>query len=321
MIQLNKVFNYSISAKPNKEYKTIYILCNKNTITLKKLTTSFNKSSILTTPDVISVLNKILTKQIPETMMNIDNKFNVIISLTNSIINYSPKYLLTSMQTNNIRNINLLLPGETNDTYYKLTEGLLIELYSINKNQNIKISNYFINYLNSELSKQYIQNIIFLTKSVFICKHTKITKLEQLALEPNIKLETNKSDITYLHYKPIIKKQNINNKIIILIGPLNLVYSVITMCSLLKKKNIIKAYLSSKPPSTIPKLSNVIYFKKSSKNIIEYSQDTSKEMIQRLLNEAINLSVNIKFKLINDKKLVKMKLTDECLAVRLLSVV
>jgi hypothetical protein len=323
MLQLKKVFNYSISIKANNEYKTIYILCNKSTITLDKLKTAFKKSGIPISPDVISILNKILTKKITETMMNINNKFNIVIYLTNNI-NESAKYLLSSMKTNNIRNINLLLPNENIDTYYKLTESILIQIYSMNiKDTNSKTSNFFINYLNSDLSKQIIQNIIFITKTIFICKNNTINKLEDLTLEPKIKLATDNSGIKYLHYKP----SNKSNKTIILIGPINVIYAVITMCSLLNKKVIIEGYINTflntdlKELQKTAKNSKIIKFKQSKDNIIEYSQDTSKKMIQDLLNESIEISEPITFKASNNiKNLVNLYLKNECLAVRLLAV-
>jgi hypothetical protein len=315
-MELTKVFNYSISKKINNDYKTIYILCNKKSVNINILTKEFKKSGIPISKDIISILNKIITKSIRETMINIDNKFNVIISLfkKDKLINNGPKYLLSSMISNNIRNINLLLINEIDDIYYKFTEAFLIYIY--NSKHNIKYQNFFINYLSQSLSKQKIQNIIFLTKSIFICKNNKINNITKLTLNPKIKI--NNSNSPYIYYNGFTNKQESKNNLIVLIGSVSVIYSVITMCSLLNKNINIRGYSNA---SKIPKNANIIYIKKSSSNNIKYSSND--KIINKLLDETIKLSIPIKFKKIKRDlihNIIKININNECLAVRLLTI-
>jgi hypothetical protein len=337
MIELKNVFNFSIN-KLNKEYKTIYILCNKKDITINKLINEFKKINLPISTDIVSVFNKIVSQKIKETMININDKYNVIISLLDNLINLSPQYLLKSLIINNIRNINLLIIDDI-DTYYKFTEGLLINIYnlfndslnnkslSIYKNKYVnnlsllkKNNNFFINYLNNNLIKNKIQNIIYLTKCIFICKNNKINTLSKLSLEPNIKL-IKKNNESYIQYNNSLNKK----QPIIIISNINTIYATLTMCSLLKKRINIHGYINK--PEKIPKNSKIIYInsftKISSKenNIIKYGNLVSKTMIKKLLDETIKLSIPIRFIIDNNNINVTIfKLTNECLAIRLLSI-
>jgi hypothetical protein len=328
MLELTRVFNYSISDKVNKDYKTIYILCNKKTVNVNNLKANFKQASIPISPDVENIFKKIISKGVNETMINIDNKYNVIISLftENHFANNIANYLLSSILTNNIRNINLLLPSETDDTYYKFTEAFLVHIYNFNM-KNVKTPNFFINYISKTLSKEHIQNLIFLTKSLFICKNNKIKQLAKLPLNPKIKLITNTNTEPYLYYNGRIQKQSKqmtkSNKLIVLIGSTSVIYSIITMCSLLNKNINIRGYTSVSANSKIPSNAKLIQIRKTAKNSIKYSSDTSKTMITKLVDESAKLSIPITFKEINRTlatNIVKMNINNECMAVRLLAI-
>lgn len=326
MLELTKVFNFSIK-KINNKYKTIYILCDKSHTTLENVITNFKKVGIPTSPDVISILNNIFTKNIKETMFDIDGKYNIIISLfTNHLINAGSTYLINSMITNNIRNINFLLITKDINKYYKLTESMLINIYNLNN--DIQNPNFFINYLNKDLQKQTIQNIIYITKCIFICKARKFKSLAELSLEPKISLLGIKNK--YLHYKG-----NPNsNKTINIIGCVNTIYSIITMFSLLKKKINVKCYLtkpeSSKNTTIIINNSNTKFnssntntnnTKHNTTNLISYSNNISTKLINMLLDESINTSIPIRFKKLNNKNnTITISLYNKCSAIRLLSV-
>lgn len=328
MIELKKVFNFSIK-KINRKYKTIYILCDKSHITLNDIITEFKNIGIPTSTDVISILNNIFTKNIKETMFDIDSKYNIIISLFNNhFINNGSSYLINSMIINNIRNINLLLITKDINKYYKFTESILINIYNLDN--TIQNTNFFINYLNKKLSKQTIQNIIYITKCIFICKSNKFKTLEELSLEPKITLSGVKN-------KCLSYKGNPNsNKTINIIGCVNTIYAIITMFSLLKKNINVKCYL--KQPESSKNMTIIINNmecnnindgndgnkdNKDTKitNLLTYSNNISDKIITLLLDETINTSIPIRFtKLNNTQKTITINLSNKCIAVRLLSI-
>lgn len=332
MIELKKVFNFSIE-KLNKKHKTIYILCDKTYTTLNNVITEFKNIGIPTSPDVLSILNKIFTKNIKETMFNIDGKYNIIISLfDNHITNAGSSYLIKSMVTNNFRNINLLLLANDISTYYKFTESVLINIYNLN--DTVQDPNFFINYLNTKLDKQVIQNIIYLTKCIFICKARKFKSLEELSLEPKIKLRGNK-ETTHLLYKG----NSSSTKIIHIYGCLNTIYALITMFSLLKKKINVKCYLTSSynkiktGPINLYVYSNTSTQDNTNLNNMNnqeiiYGENIDKTLITKLLDETILISLPIRFKKNNskledtkcNKNTIIFKLTNNCAVIRLLSI-
>ena len=89
-------------------------------------------------------------------MVNVDNMYNVVISLFRIELHNTSGYLLKSLIANNIRNINLILLTDDLEEYYSFAEGLIIQLYNMSISSVI-YPNIFVNYLNQELSRYKMQ--------------------------------------------------------------------------------------------------------------------------------------------------------------------
>lgn len=326
MVELKKVYNFDIG-DVHEEYKTIYLICDQNSTTLEHLINEFNRLDIPVSEQVRSVLDNIVTNKVYETLVNVDNMYNVVISLFRIELHNTSGYLLKSLIANNIRNINLILLTDDLEEYYSFAEGLIIQLYNMSISSVI-YPNIFVNYLNQELSRYKMQEILYTTKSIFICKKNTVKELENLHLEPKIKLKEEKN-MKYLEYNGTIDTK----KKMVIIGNINVVYSLITMYSLLRKRFNIKGYLSDNYPEKIPKSTMVIYVNVNKMlispdtpigdrdSILAYNGGVAAKLIKPLIEESSKLSFPVRYTKIDDTgKIINFNTYSNCLAVRLFGV-
>lgn len=324
MVELKKVYNFDVG-NVHDEYKTIYLICDQNSTTLDHLINEFDRLEIPVSDEVRSVLDNIVTNKVYETLVNVDNQFNVIISLFRIDLHNTSGYLLKSLTANNIRNINLLLLTDDLNEYYSFAEGLIIQLYNMSVSSVI-YPNIFVNYLNTNLSRYKLQEILYTTKSIFICKKNTVKELENLPLEPKIKLEGD--EMKYLSYNGTMDTK----KKMVIVGNINTIYALITMFSLLRKRINVKAYLSDNYPERIPKTTTTLYINVNKMlisrdtpigdkdSIMAYNKGIPIKMIKPLVAESSKLSLPVRYTRVDDTgKVINFNTYSNSLAVRLLS--
>lgn len=380
--ELSKVFNFDISNKLNDKCKSIYICVNKD-ISYKNFLLELEKIKILELNiELKTIFNKIITTKTKETLITIqlNNKqnkktdYNLIISLYekqhliainlfNSLINHKLRninfYLINNNSNNSINSINSTL-----NIIYSIIEHFLIYLYNYNnkfigKSNNFSTDlNFYINILSLMKEKEFndvkinINNIIFDTKTIFICKQKTASlttnKLPQIKKKSiTLKSIKSKPSINYYEYKPI----NLKNKLVVFSSNnlTHVLHAFITNNALKNTKNNVKNHIIvindldelkklDKLNFTDDKLLEVIVdlfgktftyldFKKGNSQL-KYSEKTPINMVDKIFDTVIknNIPLTMKkipslkqYKHINEIKYIELQLKNECMSIKILS--